>query len=194
MFSGKIRVLLSLCEALSSDPKFVLLMHPKEYRKAINTGKMVRNIVSNCELIHGIDFSDHPLVNSIVNDPGNDCYLLFPDKDAIDIENIVATEQRQKVFFVLDATWPMAKKMLVSSSNLQKLPKISFQSKQSSAYTIRKQPADHCLSTIETVHLILDRCGQQTNQEHDNLIEVFQHMVARQVDYEKKTQRERENS
>ena len=45
---------------IKTNTKFVILMHPKEYRKTKNgTGHMTNNSLENCELHVGIDFSNH---------------------------------------------------------------------------------------------------------------------------------------
>ena len=57
-------------------------------------------------------------------------------------------------FIVLDGTWDEARKLLARNPSLQRLKKASLspgQRDQRSRYVVRTQPADACLSTVESV-------------------------------------------
>ena len=143
---------------IKTGTKFIILMHPKEFRKIKNgTGHLTHLSLENSELYIDIDFSDHKRVNEIIDDPTNSCYLLYPSKKSIPLnKNSIAQEGQNGVIFILDATWDCSKKMLRLSENLQVLPHISFEHTKRSQFEIKEQPADYCLSTIESTLCILE--------------------------------------
>lgn len=180
------------CDSLApfeSDPEFVILIHPKETRKAINTGRMAFLNITNSRLIVGNDFSEDEALNSLLSDTRRRCHLLFPGPDAIDIADLpkVDSEAETKdVFIILDATWSMAKKMFRLSSNLQSLPQVAFRPPSPSGFLIRQQPNVSCYSTIETIHHIIETRGTRlAEQRHHHLIRLFKEMVQKQIEYEK---------
>ncbi|RYF49569.1 MAG: DTW domain-containing protein, partial [Cytophagaceae bacterium] len=66
----------------ASDPEFVILIHPKETRKAINTGRMAFLALTNATLIVGNDLSEDETLNRILNDETKRCFLLFYSRRA----------------------------------------------------------------------------------------------------------------
>ncbi len=174
-------------KGFASNPEFIILIHPKESRKAINTGRMAFLTIANANLLVGRDFSEDQTLNRILSNPLKRCYLLFPGSEAIDISEVPQAhegDERTVVFIILDATWSMAKKMLRLSSNLQKVPQVMFRPEVPSEFVIRQQPGSHCYSTIETIHHIIDVRGEQPKGEHHQLLTLFRSMVQKQIDFE----------
>ena len=185
------------CEDINRfDPgaKFLILIHPKEARKQkTGTGRLAHLSLINSELIIGTEFTDNDRVNCLIQDPEYFTVLLFPGSDVY-----YAGESRfqskiagRKLLFILfDATWSMAGKMMRRSTNLSRLPKLSFKNKYSSRFSIKTQPKPYCLSTIETVyHLIAELkqaglIGQAIDQE--GLMDVFLKMVDYQISCQEK--------
>ncbi len=141
-------------------------MHPKEFRKIKNgTGHLTHLSLENSELYIDIDFSDHKRVNEIIDDPTNSCYLLYPSKKSILLnKNSIAQEGQNGVIFILDATWDCSKKMLRLSKNLQALPHISFEHTKRSRFQIKEQPAEYCLSTIESTLCVLELLSENGDE------------------------------
>ncbi len=133
-------------------------MHPKEFKKIKNgTGHLTHLSLNNSELHIDIDFSRHRRINELIDDPSNNCYLLYPSKKSILLnENSIIDDEKETVVFILDATWDISKKMLRMSENLQQLPHISFEHTRTSQFEIKQQPADYCLSTIESTLCVLE--------------------------------------
>ncbi len=157
-----------LCDEIScfeTKTKVVILIHPKEAKKQrIGTGRLTQKSLSNSMMIMGIDFSEDNLVNKLINDTTKRCFLLYPGEEAINLsqnEEFPKGDDRENVIFVLDGTWPCAKKMLRESKNLQALPRVCFDSNESSKFSIKHQPAEGCLSTIESVSLLLEELSKQ---------------------------------
>lgn len=180
----------------ASDPEFVILIHPKETRKAINTGRMAFLSLENAKLLVGNDFSQDEALNRLLKDSSKRCYLLFPGAEALDISDVPRLDSeraadKSDVFIILDATWSMAKKMFRLSSNLQKIPQVMFKPEKASEFVIRQQPGFDCYSTIETIHHIIElRTGRSVANDtdpHHHLLRIFRDMVQRQMDYENGT-------
>jgi DTW domain-containing protein YfiP len=89
------------------------------------------------------------------------------------------------VIFILDATWPCAKSMMRESSCLHSLPRISFDPKVKSRFSIKHQPADYCLSTIESVYEVLclleNQSLEQIGEQKNTLITALKKLVDYQI-------------
>ncbi len=157
-------------EPVATRTKFVILMHPKEYKKIKNgTGHFTHLSLANSELYVGLDFSAHTRVNALIDDPENRCYVLYPSAKSISLNDTPLTqENKTNVIFIIDATWDCSKKMLRVSENLQKLDYISFEHSRTSQFIIKQQPELHCLSTIESTLCVLELLtehGDETLEE-----------------------------
>ena len=184
--------------AVETKTKFVILMHPKEYRKIKNgTGHLTHLSLPNSELYVGIDFSSHNRINEILGDEKNICYLLYPDKDATEINSHkISREGRDVVIFVIDSTWACSKKMLRLSKNISSLQSISFTHTKKSEFAIKEQPEDYCLSTIESVLCvmeILDKNGEEeiTKESFEGFLNPFKKMIDFQIEYMQECQNPR---
>lgn len=184
----------SLCWCSSIHPidtrtKFVILMHPKEYKQIkAATGRFTHLCLTNSKIYMGIGFDNHREVQALIRDPQYIPVLLYPGKEAINLsqEGISRTfpEKRTLLVFVLDATWRLAKKMFNSSVTLQKLQRLMFIPEFKSRYIIKKQPHDWCLSTIEAVHellLALEKSGLDSYTDPAQMLDLFAKMQDFQV-------------
>lgn len=176
------------CENLrpfEAEALFVILMHPKELKIRVNSGRMAHLCIKNSILLDGISFDEHPKVNGLINDPTKQCLLLYPGDDATSIPNLSRSlDTRQQVFFILDATWLLAKKMYHVSKNLQMLPKVEITPSTPSRFQIKKQPSKGFLSTIESIYHVIEASHKGCEPgPHQNLLEVFDLMVQKQVEY-----------
>lgn len=148
----------SRVRAIQTNTKFVILMHPKEFKKTKNgTGRLTHLSLPNSELYIDVDFSVHAGVNALIDNPDNCCYVLYPGDKSIPLNSrSIETEGKQLVIFIIDSTWPCSVKILRLSHNLRALPKLSFTHTKTSQFRIKEQPADYCLSTIESTLTILE--------------------------------------
>jgi DTW domain-containing protein YfiP len=143
---------------IKTNTKFVILMHPKEFRKTKNgTGHMTNNSLENCELHVGIDFTKNRRVNELLNNSTYEPYVLYPDVNSIKLNTQALTSKKTALVFIIDSTWPCSKKILRLSKNLQNLKKISFDHDKSSQFKIKTQPNQYCLSTIESTLCVLEQ-------------------------------------
>ncbi len=140
-------------ERLDTKTRVVILQHPRERHVRINTARIARLCLPNSSLHQGVDFSDDEQVRAALTDPARPAALLFPGERAIDVR---ATPPKGPVtLVVLDGTWWQAAKLLKSNPALAALPRYAIAPEQPSRYRIRRQPADHCLATIEVLAEVL---------------------------------------
>jgi len=178
----------SYVKPVMTETKFIILMHPKEFQKVKNgTGHMTHLSLPNSELYVGVDFREHSRVNALLEDERKVCYVLYPGAESHRLnENKIGLSGRELVIFIIDATWSTAEKLLKVSTNLQLLPKLSFTHTKSSQFQIKEQPADYCLSTIEstlTVIELLNAHKMESLEKEDlqQFLDPFKEMIRYQI-------------
>lgn len=165
-------------------------MHPKEFGKTKNnTGRLTHLSLQNSQIHVGIDFSDNKKINDLIDNPNNNCYVLYPSDTSIKLnhENI-KEENKNIIIFIIDSTWPCSNKILRLSSNLQKLAKVSFEHNKISQYKIKTQPNELSLSTIESTLCVLELLNKQkveniTDEGLNGFLKPFTQMVKSQMSY-----------
>ena len=175
-------------EHIDTKTKFVILMHPKEFKKVKNnTGHFTHQSLTNSELFVGIDFSNHNKINEIINT--HDSYILFPSKDALNLseKTVPFSDTKPLAIFIIDSTWACTKKIFTQSKNLSNLKHMSFTSSRISKYEIKVQPDEAYLSTIESTLVVLEIlnriCVEDIKQDDlDNFLNPFYKMI----EYQKK--------
>ena len=183
-----------ICKHISpfqTKTRFIILMHPKEYRKEKSgTGHITSLQLENSEIIVGIDFTNNKRVNEILTNEKSCSFLLYPGKDNFNLSIRKSTEINSFMgnkphIFILDGTWPCARKMLKLSKNLQKLKRVSFDNKIKSKFIIKQQPESLCLSTIESVYTVLNllKEGDLEQCETKNFLIPFEKMIEYQLEY-----------
>jgi len=183
-----------ICEhinPLQTKTRFIILMHPMEYKKEKNgTGHMTKLQLENSEIIVGVDFTNNNRVNEILNNEKSSSFLLYPGKDNLNLSISKSSEINSVMgnnpyIFILDGTWPCARKMLKLSKNLQGLKKVSFDNKIKSKFIIKQQPDPLCLSTIESVYTVLNllKDGDVEQCDTENFLIPFEKMIESQVEY-----------
>ncbi len=155
--------------------RIVFLQHPREARVAIGTARIAHLGLSRSELHQGIDFTQHTRVSEIVSHHGT--ALLFPGEGAVAPDTL---EHPPETLLVIDGTWPQARRMMALNPALRALPRIGFVPRQPGNYRIRREPAAHCVATVEAVVEVLAAF------DHDafrfaHLLRAFDRMVDRQL-------------
>jgi DTW domain-containing protein YfiP len=173
-------------------------MHPRESKSKKGTGRMTHLCISNSRLIEGVDFTSSSEIEDLLSERGYAPMVLYPGRDSLRLNGNLGSElkllmppDKVPLIFVIDATWSMAKKMLKLSRNLHTLPRISFEPGKISDYRIRVQPDAQCLSTIESVHRVIEileskgflSCDPKGGQ--DILVKLFSRMVDAHLEYAK---------
>ncbi len=183
-----------LCKHISTfqtQTRFIILMHPKEYKREKNgTGHMTHLQLENSEIIVGIDFTHNDRVNEILSQENSSSFLLYPGKDSFNLSTRKSSEMNSFMgtnphLFILDGTWPCARKMLKLSKNLQQLKRVSFDNKIESKFIIKQQPESLCLSTIESVHTVINllKEGDLEKCETKDFLIPFEKMIEYQLEY-----------
>ncbi len=171
---------------------FVILIHPIEARRKIATGRMSHLCLANSVLICGDDLTDNVQVNEIIHNPDNHCLILYPHPSAVNLSShsvdrkkMLFKNKKKTVVFVIDGTWRTARKTMRLSKNLQKLASICFIPTTPSQFKVRKQPAEHCYSSIEAIDTVLKLVeSKNINAESESILMiVFKEMVERQMQY-----------
>ena len=174
--------------------KFVILMHPMEAKKEkMGTGRISLAMLSNSSMIMGIDFSEDSEVNALINDPNNYCMTMYPGENSLNVSDHDVTplemhfkNKKNIIVFLIDGTWPCAKKMMRLSKNIRALPRVSFTATHTSIFEIKEQPAEFCLSTLESIHFFIQECNRRglenTFKHEDQMIVVFKEMIKFQME------------
>lgn len=172
---------------INTNTKFIILMHPKEFKKTKNTtGHLTKNSLKNSKIFIGINFTEHKEINEIIDNKNNDCYVIYPGESSINLNKEKINSNKNIVLFLIDSTWSCSKKMLRESENIKKLRKVSFSHTKNSAFHIKEQPNEYCLSTIESTLCIIELLNmhkiENIKQESlDNFLEPFHQMVQYQL-------------
>lgn len=173
---------------LDTETRFIILMHPKEFKKTKNgTGHFTHLSLSHSEIFIGIDFTEHRTVNKIINDSENTCYLLYPHVESIRLnKESIGKKGKKTVLFLLDATWPCSRAMLSASPNIDILKKVSFTHKEVSGFQFKKQPKEYCLSTMESTLCVLKLLNENkieniAAEKLDTFLLPFEKMVEYQL-------------
>lgn len=176
------------CKDIESfDPgiKFVILMHPQEaYKQKTGTGRLTSLTLIDSEIIIDSTFDNNKRTQDLINDSSYYSMVLYPGDEAHYTETFnfsSVLKDKKLLVFLIDATWTFARKMMIRSTSLQKLPKLSFSKEYRSIFEIKRQPADFCLSTIESSYYLIkelqsvDVCERNINPE--SLITIFKKMI-----------------
>lgn len=174
--------------AIDTRTKFVILMHPKEFKKVKNnTGFFTHLSLSNSEVFIGIDFSEHSRINEIIRT--HNSYILFPSEDAVNISeespDLYYKDEKPMAIFIIDSTWACTKKMFTLSTNLNTLKHISFRTDKRSEYQIKEQPEVNYLSTIESTLVVLEELKRlHVEQIQENKLERFLTPFYKMIEYQ----------
>ncbi len=177
--------------------ELALLMHPKEARVAIGTGRLVHRAVTGSHLIVGEHFDEDPRLAALLARPELAPVILFPRPGSLDLGTATAEATRalfpahtRPLVLIVDGTWTTAKKLLRLAPRLTALPAVRFTPPHGSRYgRLRREPRAECWSTLESVHHVIDRLdalgvAEAPGRAHDHLLDLMDMVVARQLAFE----------
>lgn len=188
-FRPKSSCLCKFVKRFDTKTKFVILIHPMEAkRERLGTGRLVHYTLKNSVLIMGINFTDDNQVNHYLDTEKYNPLIMYPGDNAIKVSDLAATyganpseNGKETIIFILDGTWPSAKKMMRESVNLHTIPRITIDINKPSNFRIKQQPHELCLSTLEAVVQFLDECEEHKveslNKKHHTLLDGLEGMV-----------------
>ena len=156
----------------------VFLQHPRERRVPVSTARMAHLSLPNSELHHGVEFEADSRVRAVAAEP--DTYVLFPGDGAV--EPAALRHRPPRNVIVVDGTWSLARKVIKVNPTLRALPRIGFVPRKPGNYRIRKEPAAHCVSTIEAVCELLGAL-EDDHDRFDRMLSAFDFMVDTQLQF-----------
>lgn len=152
---------------------------------------MAHRSLTNSRLWVGTEFGAESELARHLTEPGTHPCLLYPGAKSLSLDTLTARQRndllppgQDPALIVLDATWDLAQKMLHHSPVLQAIPRVSFESRETSRFLIRRQPRPECLSSLEAIHRVLTLL--QDPADHSGMLQVFDQMVERQLRYSQK--------
>ena len=168
--------------SLETRTRVLLLQHPRESHVPIGTARLAHLCLPGSELHVGIDFDDDSSVRATLAGAGADrpAYLLFPGPNAIDLAEV--QPKGPITLVVVDGTWWQARKLLRRNATLAALPQIRFTPRRPSNYRIRKEPAEHCVATVEALAQVLGAL-EGAPERFAALLRPFEAMIDTQVHY-----------
>jgi DTW domain-containing protein len=167
----------SAIKPVQSKTRVVFIQHPLEAKVPISTCRMAHLSLPNSELHVGLIPEEQPKLREALAAPGT--ALLFPADDATDVTEL---KEPPKTLVVVDGTWDNARKLFQQSPLLRSLPRIGFRPDKPGNYRIRKEPADHCLATIEATAYVLEKLEHAPGR-FTPMLHAFDFMVERQLEF-----------
>ena len=165
--------------SLPTRTRVLLLQHPRERHVPIGTARLAHLCLPGSELHVGVDFDDDAQVRAALAG-GRPTYLLFPGPNAIDLAS--AKMAGPITLVVVDGTWWQARKLLKRNATLAALPQVRFTPRAPSNYRIRREPAEHCVSTVEALAQVLGAL-EGDPERFATLLRPFEAMVDTQLHY-----------
>lgn len=126
----------------------VIVQHRRESRHALGTvriadlGLAERKIL----IVPAHARSDASIPSWLPKNAG----LLYPGSDAADLATL-APDERPRALVVIDGTWHQARALFRDHAWLRELPRYRLSPAEPSRYRLRREPAPHCVSTIEAI-------------------------------------------
>jgi DTW domain-containing protein YfiP len=137
---------------IATKTRVLILQHPRERDVGINTARIARLGLASASLRSDVDFSGDPVVREVL--AAGNAYVLFPGEGAVDVAT--ARFASPITLIVLDGTWWQAQKLLKANPALAALPRLALTPPGPSVYgQIRREPADHCVATLEAIAHVL---------------------------------------
>lgn len=176
------------CQAVTpidSSTHVVFVQHPREAKVAVSTCRMAHLSLPNSELHIGLTAVGNARLEALCAQPGT--AVLFPSEGAVDVTALRAAPSNLPInlpvnLIVVDGTWSNAKKVVEKCPLLSALPRLAFTPDKPGNYRIRKEPAEHCLSTIEATAFVLERLEQAPGR-FVPMLSAFDAMVDAQLEY-----------
>lgn len=179
--------ILCLCnhvKVVDNPVEIVFLQHPNERKVPMNTARLAHLSLTRSRLVHGVSFEEDRTVRGLLARKEH-VGLLFPSPQAKPLEEAPSDLQ---TLIVVDGTWREAKKMIWLSPVLSEFPHYSFVPAKPSNYRIRKEPKESFISSIEAVVEAL-RILERDPSRYAELLELFDRMVDRQIDFHRMNDR-----
>ncbi|MDH5483700.1 MAG: DTW domain-containing protein [Gammaproteobacteria bacterium] len=170
-----------LIPTINNKTHITLLQHPTEATHSKGTAIIAQLYLENITTFVAEDFSQHTSLNKLLQQHNKSTAIVYPDHAASSLSDFNESQQKpvSNLIFI-DATWRKAKKIWLTSPNLQQLPCIKLNINKASNYRIRKATDPGHLSTIEAMHHCLQHL-EPASRGYDKLLFVFNKMIDFQI-------------
>jgi len=169
-----------------------ILQHPTEVSQIKGTAKIAQLSLQDCctWVLEDVDSSES--FQAWLNN-GEKVFLLYPGIDnqvepfeSFGVERLRSEYPIEKVkFLVLDGTWRKTHKMMMLSSQLRGLNRITLTPTKGSNYQIRKQKNQQSLSTVEALFELYSQAENDVDK-YQSLLNAFESMQNQQLVYRNK--------
>jgi DTW domain-containing protein YfiP len=146
-------------QRVSNRTRVVIVQHPRETFHPLNTVRIAEGCLRRVDVVRGAVHELDERLRRLSLPP--DTALLFPSRDAEDLESL-APDERPSTVVVLDGTWAHARALQRDCPSLAHLRKVRFTPPAPSEYRIRREPRSEYLSTVESVAHVLERLEPET--------------------------------
>lgn len=134
---------------VQTSTRVLVLQHPREAERAIGTARIARLCLPNAAIAVGVQLAGHAAVRRALEDRSRPPVVLYPGRAARDLAS--EPPEGPITLIVLDGTWAHARALMRENAWLAELPHYRFTPQRESEYRIRREPAPHCVSTIEAL-------------------------------------------
>jgi DTW domain-containing protein YfiP len=157
--------------------RVVILQHPRESGVPIGTARLAELALPNSERHVGVEFGADTRLREVLANMDAPPILLYPGPGAKDLAR--EPPAGPVTLVVLDGTWWQAQKLFKKNPDLARLPRYALAPATPSRYRIRREPAVHCVSTIEAIVQAL--VALEGRSEVRALLKPFDAMVEHQL-------------
>jgi DTW domain-containing protein YfiP len=166
---------LCLCASIprvDNRTPILIVQHPRERTHPFNTARLVELGLSRAEVL--VDYDSRLRGPDALSLPAG-AGLLYPHESALDIARLAPAE-RPSTLVVIDGTWHHARTLYRDIPALAALPHYTLSGHHRSDFKIRRQPREHCLSTLEAIVFALQALEPDT-AGLSRLLDCFRGMV-----------------
>jgi len=156
----------------------LILQHPRERTHPFGTARLTSLGLQKSEVL--VDFAGCLRRDASPLGPLAGSALLYPHALARDVTTLSPAERPERLI-VIDGTWHQARTLYRDIPALHALPHVTLPEGLRSTFQLRRQPAKHCLSTVEAIVYAL-RALEPETRGLSELLEAFGRMQQRQID------------
>jgi DTW domain-containing protein len=138
---------------------------------------MLMSALQNSDLQVVFHRAGRGLLHPVEVPPGTG--IVYPHPDGLDL-CALSERERPPHLVLIDGTWSQAHRLYHDNPWLQRLPHYSIRPAAKSRYLVRREPHEHCLSTLEAATEAL-RCVEPDLPGLDDLLALFDRMNTDQV-------------
>jgi hypothetical protein len=171
------RCICARCEPVHNRTTVHILQHPRERFHPFGTARIAELVLARVQVHVAFGDGDDDVRHPLQPPPGS--ALLYPSPHARDVGEL-ARHELPRHLFVLDGTWRNARALYRDNPWLHALPALRIDPVSPSEYRIRKEPAAHCLSTVESIAQALSALEPDT-PGMERLTSAFRAMIDAQI-------------